>query len=145
MEENGRTELMKPIDTTLSLFALLLLCPPCVGLSQQTAEKPVGEQKPVATLRVDAREVLLPVTVRDKKGALVPNLQKGDFALTQDGRPQTIKSFTKESNLPFLVGLLVDTSRSVSGAMENERKAAGKFIDQMVPAEPKTGTQADEA
>ena len=55
---------MKPINTIFSLYAsLLLLCPPCVGLSQQTAEKPVGEQKPIATLRVDAREVLLPVTV----------------------------------------------------------------------------------
>ena len=99
----------------------------------------MGEQKPVATLHVDAREVLLPVTVRDKKGALVPNLQKSDFVLTQDGRPQTIKSFTRESNLPFKVGLLVDTSRSISGALENERKAAGKFIDQMLPAEPKSG------
>jgi len=136
---------MKPIDTILSLSALLLLCPPCVGLSQQAAEKPAGQEKPVATLHVDAREVLLPVTVRDKKGALVTNLQMSDFVLTQDGRPQTIKSFTRESNLPFRLGLLVDTSRSTLGALENERKAAGKFIDQMLPADPKSGTGADEA
>ena len=145
MDENGRTGLMKPIDTFLSLSALLLLCPPCVGLSQQAAEKPAGQEKPVATLHVDAREVLLPVTVRDKKGALVTNLQMSDFVLTQDGRPQTIKSFTRESNLPFRLGLLVDTSRSTLGALENERKAAGKFIDQMLPADPKSGTGADEA
>jgi VWFA-related protein len=88
-------------------------------------------------MKIQAREVVLPVTVRDKKGALVTSLKISDFTLTEDGRPQTIKSFTRESNLPFRLGLLVDTSRSVSGAMDNERKAAGKFVDQMLPADPK--------
>ena len=100
---------------------------------------------PVTTLKVKAREVLLPVTVRDKKGALMANLTAADFTLTEDGQPQVIKSFSRESNLPFLVGLLVDTSRSISSAMENERKASGKFVDLMLPADPKDGTQGDQA
>ncbi len=102
---------------------------------------------PVATLKVQVNEVVLPVTVRDKHGALVTGLKIGDFTLTEDGRPQTIKSFTRETNLPFRLGLLVDTSRSVSGAMENERKAAGKFVDQMLVADPKAAPNApkDEA
>ena len=110
------------------------------------AQQPASDQ-PVATLKIQAREVVLPVTVRDKKGALATSLKIGDFALTEDGRPQTIKSFTRESNLPFRLGLLVDTSRSVQGAMENERKAAGKFVDQMLPADPKAGAgaQTDQA
>ncbi len=87
---------------------------------------------------MQAREVLLPVTVRDKHGALVTSLQQSDFTLTEDGRPQVIKSFTRETNLPFELGLLVDTSRSVSGAIEDERKAADKFVDQMLP-DPKAG------
>jgi VWFA-related protein len=109
------------------------------GMAQQAAQKPAQQpasDQPVATLHVQAREVLLPVTVRDKHGALVTNLQKSDFTLTEDGRPQVIKSFTRESNLPFQMGLLVDTSRSVSSAMESERKAADKFVDQML-ADPK--------
>jgi len=110
------------------------------------AQQPASSQ-PVATLKIEAREVVLPVTVRDKKGALVNNLKISDFTLTEDKRPQVIKSFTRESNLPFRLGLLVDTSRSLSGAMENERKAAGKFVDQMLPAEPKAalGSGHDEA
>jgi VWFA-related protein len=96
-------------------------------------------------LKIQAREVVLPVTVRDKKGALVTSLNAGDFTLTEDGRPQTIKSFTRESNLPFRLGLLVDTSHSLSGAMDNERKAAGKFVDQMLPADPKAATKGDQA
>jgi len=88
---------------------------------------------------MDAREVLLPVTVRDKKGALVTTLNVSDFTLTEDGRPQKIKSFTRESNLPYRLGLLVDTSRSLSDALESERKAADKFVDTMLPADPKGG------
>ncbi len=113
---------------------------PVACLAQQAtqqaaaAEEKNVDQKPVATLHVQAREVLLPVTVRDKHGALVTDLNKSDFTLTEDGRPQTIKSFSRESNLPFRVGLLVDTSRSVSAALESERAAAGKFVDVMLPA-----------
>jgi VWFA-related protein len=114
-----------------------------VARAQQAAQ-PEGDQKPVATLHVQAREVLLPVTVRDKHGALVTSLNQADFALTEDGRPQVIKSFTREMKLSFRLGLLVDTSRSLSAGLESERKAADKFVDQMLPAEPKAAT-ADEA
>jgi VWFA-related protein len=108
------------------------------------AQQPSSEQ-PAATLKIQAREVVLPVTVRDKHGALVTSLKMSDFTLTEDSRPQTIKSFTRESDLPFRLGLLVDTSGSVSGALDNERKAAEKFVDQMLPADPKGTTQKDEA
>ena len=74
---------------------------PAVTPAQQaTPPQPANDQS-VATLHMQAREVLLPVTVRDKHGALVTTLQKSDFTLTEDGRPQVIKSFTRESNLPF--------------------------------------------
>jgi len=103
-----------------------------------------GDQ-PVATLKVQANEVLLPVTVRDKKGNLVTNLTAADFTLTEDNRPQVIKSFTIQSDLPFLCGLLVDTSRSVSSALDNERAAAGKFVDLMLPAAPKTAKDGNQS
>ena len=122
------------IRPILSVF--VLVCPLLAAFSQEKATPP---EKPAATLKVQAREVLLPVTVRDKKGALVTSLQVSDFTLTEDNRPQQIKSFTRETNLPFRLGLLVDTSRSLSGGIESERKAAKKFVDQMLPAEPKAG------
>ena len=116
------------------------------GAHLLAAQQSAGDQ-PAATLKIQEREVVLPVTVRDKKGTLVTSLKIGDFTLTEDSRPQTIKSFTRESNLPFRLGLLVDTSRSVSGALDNDRKAAGKFVDAMLPADPKADTpdQKDEA
>jgi VWFA-related protein len=123
----------------LTLSTLALSCLAAVAAPQQPAT-----DQPAATLKIQANEVVLPVTVRDKHGALVSSLKVSDFTLTEDGRPQTIRSFTRESNLPFHLGLLVDTSRSVSGAMENERKAAGKFVDQMLPADAKAA-EKDEA
>ena len=121
---------------------LTLVCLPVTSIAQQSAASQPASDQSVATLKIQAREVVLPVTVRDKKGALVTSLKIGDFALTEDSRPQTIKSFTRESNLPFRLGLLVDTSRSVSGAMEEERKATGKFVDLMLSADPKAGADA---
>src|SRR5208283_1085386 len=134
----------------LVLLVLTLLMPGLPGLSvaglaQQPAIQQPASQQPVTTLKIQAREVVLPVTVRDKKGALVTSLKNGDFTLTEDGRPQIIKSFTRESNLPFMVGLLVDTSHSVSAALENERKAADKFVDLMLPGNVETGPKAGAA
>ena len=108
------------------------------------AQQPSTEQ-PMTTIKAQVREVLLPVLVLDKHNAIVTNLTAKDFTLTEDGRPQVIKSFTSQSNLPFRLGLLVDTSRSVYSAMDSERKAAGKFIDLMLPADPKAGVQGDQA
>ena len=133
----------KPYTTTVCLIAFTpafwSIAP---AARAQQAAQPEGDQKPVATLHVQAREVLLPVTVRDKHGALVSSLNMADFALTEDGRPQVIKSFTRETKLSFRLGLLVDTSRSLSAGLESERKAADKFVDQMLPAEPKAALVA---
>jgi VWFA-related protein len=126
----------------VSILALYFLRP---SRAAQQPSPPPTTQQPNTTLKVQAREVLLPVVVEDKHGALVTNLTAKDFTLTEDGRPQVIKSFTSQSNLPFRLGLLVDTSHSVSSALDAERKAAGKFIDLMLPADAKAGVQGDEA
>ncbi len=126
----------------VSLLSLVLaLASPC---SSSAAQQPSAQQ-PMTTIKVQTREVLLPVTVVDKHGAPVTNLTARDFTLTEDGRPQVIKTFTTQSNLPFRLGLLVDTSHSVYSAMDSERKAGEKFVDLMLPADPKAGVSGDEA
>jgi VWFA-related protein len=126
-------------------LVLALAVPWGSGAAQQpsTAAQQPSTDKPMTTIKVQTREVLLPVTVIDKHGALVTNLTAKDFTLTEDGRPQVIKSFTTQSNLPFRLGLLVDTSRSVSSAMDSERKAGEKFVDLMLPADPKSSAAAN--
>jgi len=124
-------------------FVLSLLALSCLRDSGSAQQPSANHSMP--TLKVQTQEVLLPVTVIDKKGALVKSLTANDFTLTQDGRPQVIKSFTTETDLPFKLGLLVDTSRSVYPAMDSERKAVEKFVELMLPADPKAGVQGDQA
>jgi VWFA-related protein len=89
------------------------------------------------TLSVNAQLVNLPVIVRDKKGALVQSLTKDDFVLSVDGKPQTIRYFDRDNNLPLTLGLLVDTSMSQRKVLDEERTASASFVDQMVTAPEK--------
>ncbi len=92
-------------------------------------------QETATTIAVDVKVVTLPVTVRDKHGAIVRDLTKDDFTLQEDGRPQTIGYFSQEANLPLTLGLLVDTSRSQTNVLEAERNASRSFLDQMLVQE----------
>jgi VWFA-related protein len=92
-------------------------------------------QDAATTIAVDVKVVTLPVTVRDKHGAIVRDLTKDDFTLQEDGRPQTIKYFSQDTNLPLTMGLLVDTSRSQTSALDAERNASRSFFDQMLVKE----------
>ena len=83
-------------------------------------------------MSVEAKVVNLPVTVRDKKGKIVTNLTKDDFELQEDGKPQSIRYFSQETNLPLTVGLLVDTSMSERDNIDRERTASRSFLDQMI-------------
>jgi VWFA-related protein len=71
-------------------------------------------------------------TVRDKHGKIVNNLSASDFVLDEDGRPQKIGYFARDTDLPLTLGLLVDTSRSMRAALDQERSAGATFVDQVV-------------
>lgn len=74
-----------------------------------------------ATFSTDVNVVTLLATVRDSEGRIAKNLTADDFVLYEDGAPQTIRYFSRESDLPLTIGLLVDTSRSQVDVMEPER------------------------
>jgi VWFA-related protein len=92
----------------------------------------LAHSQAVTTMSVDVNVVTLPVTVRDKKGQIVRNLTKEDFVLQEDGRPQVVKYFTQDTNLPLTLGLLVDTSLSQRNVLDQERNASKVFLDQML-------------
>lgn len=83
-------------------------------------------------IAVEVKTVGVLATVRDKHGKIVPNLVKEDFSLTEDGRPQTINYFVRETDLPLRLGLLVDTSLSQRRVLEQERAASYSFLDHML-------------
>jgi VWFA-related protein len=80
----------------------------------------------------DVNVVTLLATVRDKNGRIVKDLTREDFLLQEDGKPQTIAHFSRESDLPLKIGLLVDTSRSQQDVLEPERTASYRFLDQVL-------------
>ena len=89
-----------------------------------------GQDNPVFSTDVKVVNVL--ATVRNKTGSLVGNLGQDDFALSEDGRPQSIKYFARESDLPLTLGLMVDTSGSQRRVLDAERGASLRFLDQVV-------------
>jgi Ca-activated chloride channel family protein len=80
------------------------------------------------TLRVDVRLVNVFVNVTDRNGAIVGGLTREDFAVTEDGRPQQISVFERQSELPLNLTLAIDTSGSVKKDMAEEADAARRFV-----------------
>jgi VWFA-related protein len=84
-------------------------------------------QEPV--FRSDVNVVSLLAAVQTKQGAIVKDLGKDDFTLLENGRPQTIRYFSRETELPLTIGLMVDTSGSQEKVLEAERAASFRFLD----------------
>jgi VWFA-related protein len=123
--------LLRPLLMAVVLLASSLRVP-SLAAQQKTSPPDQSPSTTAATIAVDARLVNLPVVVRDKKGALIQNLTKDDFTLQVDGKPQTIRYFDKDTNLPLTLGLLVDTSQSQRSVLDEERTASSTFLDQML-------------
>jgi len=87
---------------------------------------------PQMTLKVGVDLVNVLYTVTDAKGRLVQGLTQQDFAIEEDGKKQDIRYFSRESELPLTLGLLVDTSPSVKPTFDQERIAASRFLDQVL-------------
>ncbi len=107
-------------------FALLLL--PLVS-GQTTAPQSTGDD---ATFSTEVKVVNILATVRTKSGQIINDLGKDDFVLTENKRPQEIKYFSRESDLPLTIGLMVDTSMSQARVLESERSASFQFVDQVL-------------
>jgi VWFA-related protein len=84
------------------------------------------------TFSTTVKVVNVLATVRTKSGQLVNDLTKDDFALLENKRPEDIRYFSRESDLPLTIGLMVDTSMSQARVLESERSASFQFVDQVL-------------
>ncbi len=84
------------------------------------------------TIKVDVNLVNVLCSVRDRSGGLIGNLTKDDFALTEDGKAQDIRYFTRETNLPLTLGLLIDVSASQGNLIGIEQEAASAFFSSVL-------------
>jgi VWFA-related protein len=102
--------------------------------SQSASPQPQArnDDQSVETLKVNVNIVQLFFNVKDKKGALIPSLTKDDFEIAEDTKPQTIKYFAAESNLPLTLGILIDASGSQMRVLDMEKQVGGDFLSQIL-------------
>jgi Ca-activated chloride channel family protein len=108
--------------TAFILVSLLL------GVAVATAQ----QAAPTKTFHVDVRLVPVYVNATDAHGVPVPNLKREDFEITEDGVPQQVKVFEKESEQPLNIVLAIDTSGSVRKDWQQEAAAATRFLRSLV-------------
>jgi len=85
-----------------------------------------------SVFHVDVNVVNVLCTVRDWQGLYVRDLRREDFRIREDGKPQEIRYFTRETRLPVTVALLVDVSGSVSRILSTEKAAASLFFAEVL-------------
>lgn len=84
------------------------------------------------TFKTEIKVVSVLASVRNKKGAFITDLGKDDFTVTENGHPQTIRYFSRETDLPLTLGLMIDTSMSQKRVMEAERIASYSFLERVL-------------
>ena len=112
------------------------------GIGEGTGIKPVLKSNvPTDTstpstsdevLKIETNLITIPVSVFDRNGLYIPNLRQSEFKIFEDGKEQEIAYFGK-SDKPFTVALLLDTSPSTAYKIEEIRRAAIAFVDQLGP------------
>ena len=100
--------------------------------SAASAQSVSAQNQPTTTLRVTTEVVNVLTIVKDKKGKLVPDLNKQDFTIKEDGAPQVIRYFARETDTPLTLGILIDTSGSEQRTLPIEQQEAKAFIEQVI-------------
>ena len=114
-------------------FSVELAWPPGPGLLRAVCR---SRQEPAAgsdaKFSTDVKVVNVLASVRDKQGSIMNDLTKDDFDLQDEGRHQTITYFSRETEMPLTLGLLVDTSGSQRRVLGEEKDASRRFIERVV-------------
>ena len=106
--------------------------PPPPAASANPASSSEKETAPSTTIKARVEVVNVPVTVIDRHGRPVIDLERDDFKVFEDNVPQTIKYFSREMRQPLRIGLILDTSNSARPALQFEKDAASEFVFNML-------------
>jgi len=106
----------------------LALVPLTERAQQQPAASPPQAPQQSQTIRREVNLVDVLFTVLNRRNKLVPDLDKGDFKILDDGNPQDIRYFSRQTDLPLRIGMLLDTSNSIRDRIKFEQDAAVNFL-----------------
>jgi VWFA-related protein len=93
----------------------------------KTSDEPIGQSDDVVRVETDLTNVLF--TATDKQRRFFTGLQREDVRVLEDGKPQEVFSFAKQTDLPLSLAILVDTSGSQQRTLPEEKEAAREFVD----------------
>lgn len=123
------------LDSTAVIWISLSILA-CCGFFLRVRTAAHGEEKnpPVSgpTLKVSIEVVNVYAIVRDRKGRLIPNLDRQDFEVAEEKVPQQVRYFSRETDTPLTLGLLVDTSPSQGRVLQVEKEEAKKFVREVL-------------
>lgn len=108
---------LKPLAVVVCLVAVLLVLP-------------VGAQQ--ATFRSATRTVPIFATVTDAAGRLIPDLEREDFEIYDNGRKQDLTQFDRTVQ-PITVVVMLDTSGSMTMHLDLLKQAATQFVIRLLP------------
>ena len=117
---------------TFTAALLVLLLGVSVAARAPQAPPRQGDADDIQTFKVDVNVVNVYFNVKDKHGLLVPNLLKDSFQIFEDGKPQTIKYFSAESNQPLTLGILIDSSVSQERVLPMEKEVGAAFLREVL-------------
>jgi Ca-activated chloride channel family protein len=106
--------------------------PPAPAAQTPGAAPPQGNGQQPTPIRVSTQLVHLVVTVTDKKRDFVTDLEQSDFKILENGQPQDIRFFGRETDLPLRIGVLLDTSNSIRPRLQFEQAAAIDFLNRVI-------------
>ena len=120
---------------TSILLAFILLALPITESAQQQPQQPQPPppnqqeaQQSQTVIKVPVNLVDVLATVLNRRNKLVPDLTEEDFKLMDDNVQQSIRYFSRQSDIPLRIGLLLDTSNSIRDRIKFEQDAAVNFL-----------------
>jgi len=122
-----------------SLLALLFILG-ALSVAAQQAPAPIPTPTPLVVedeeeaIKIDAEVVNVLFTAQDRDRRLITSLKQGDVKIFENGREQTISSFTRQIDLPLSLAILIDTSISQERTLPIEKAAAVSFLESIVRA-----------
>src|SRR5712671_4634837 len=130
---------MRRTITSIFLALALLLFPLTERAQQSSPDKPQAPAASAAPKQEPAQksdQTIISVvnlvdvlfTVLNRRNKLVPELDKADFKIWDDKAPQEIRYFSKQTDLPLRIGMLLDTSNSIRDRIKFEQDASINFL-----------------
>jgi Ca-activated chloride channel homolog len=106
--------------------------PPAAGATGQQQQPPTPQEPGQQPLKVTSGLVHLVAAVSDRRHNFITDLDKQDFKILEDGKPQTIQFFGRETDLPLRIAMLLDTSNSIRERLHFEKDAATDFLANVI-------------